>query len=317
MTVPFKIGTRKSPLARAQAELVASALRRHHPALGGDGAIEIVSISTSGDKMLESALSEAGGKGLFTKEIEEALLRGDIDCAVHSMKDVPTILPEGLVISAMLPREDPRDAFFSRHPGGFEELPFGATVGTASLRRQAILRYHRPDLKTVVFRGNVGTRLKKLEDGIVDATVLAVSGLRRLQQEGIIKTILSTDIMLPAVGQGAVGIETRENDAKTRALLEPFHCKLTELSVTAERAFLRVMDGSCRTPIAALMTPSDPHGRARFDVLVAKPDGSDLKKSTYIAEIKFLHEAEELGRQAGHDMKARLATTSDMRETGS
>ncbi len=298
----LKIGTRGSPLALAQVELMIAELKRAHP----DLTAEIVKIVTSGDRIQDRALSEAGGKGLFTKEIEDALLAGTIDCAVHSMKDMPTQLPDGLVIPCLLPREDPRDAFFSLKAKTLDELPPGAVIGTSSLRRQAIVLSRRPDLKVAVFRGNVGTRLKKLEEGAVDATLLAVAGLKRLGQGHLVKNILEPDVMLPAVAQGAVGIEVRDDNERVREILSAVHCSVTELRVTAERAFLAVMDGSCKTPLAALMTEPDPQHRVRFDVLAARPDGADVKKASYIATVSSLHEARQLGKQAGEELKAKL-----------
>ncbi len=298
----LRIGTRSSPLALAQVDLLIGAVQKAHPGV----AFEIVKITTSGDRIQDRALSEAGGKGLFTKEIEEALLAGTIDCAVHSMKDMPTKLPDGLVIPCLLPREDPRDAFFSRHGGSLDDLPEGSVVGTSSLRRQAILLARRPDLKIALLRGNVGTRLRKLEEGVVDATLLAVAGLKRLGQEHLIRNILEPDVMLPAVAQGAVGIEVRGNDARAREILSSVHCHVTELRVTAERAFLDAMDGSCKTPLAALLQEPDAQGRARFDVLVARPDGSDVKTASVMAEVPDVKAADALGRKAGRDLKARL-----------
>lgn len=298
----IKIGTRASPLALAQVDLLIAALRVKYSGI----VCEVVKITTSGDRIQDRPLSEAGGKGLFTKEIEDALLAGEIDCAVHSMKDMPTVLPEGLCIPCLLPREDVRDAFFSRHPGSLDDLPKGAVVGTSSLRRQALVLARRPDLKVVTFRGNVGTRLKKLEEGAVDATLLAVSGLKRLGQASLIKNILDPDIMLPAVAQGAVGIEVREKDAEMKNILSAVHCFITELRVTAERAFLAVMDGSCKTPIAALMQVPDPQGRAKLDVLVARTDGSDVRKASYIMQVGDVLEAERLGRRAGGELRADL-----------
>lgn len=298
----IKVGTRGSPLALAQAELFIRALREKHPALEA----EIVKIVTSGDRIQDRALSEAGGKGLFTKEIEDALLDGSIDCAVHSMKDMPTQLPEGLSIPCLLPREDVRDAFFSRHAGGLAGLPEGAVVGTSSLRRQAIILSARPDVKVVTFRGNVGTRLKKLEEGEVDATLLAVAGLKRLGRQELIKDILDPAEMLPAVAQGAIGIEIRDADAGMKELLAAIHCRVTELRVVAERAFLAVMDGSCKTPLAALMQEPDPEGRARLDVLVARPDGTDVRKASYVMQVTNAAEAERLGRHAGEDLRRTL-----------
>lgn len=306
MITSLKIGTRGSPLALAQAELAASALRDKHPHLNEAGAIEIVKIVTSGDRIQDRALSEAGGKGLFTKEIEDALLAGAIDIAVHSMKDMPTVLPTGLDISCLLPRDDPRDAFFSHKAATLDDLPEGSVVGTASLRRQAIVLARRPDLKTVILRGNVGTRLKKLEDGVVDATLLAVAGLKRLGQAHLIQHILETDVMLPAVAQGAIGIETREKDWKMKALLSPIHCPVTMLRVTAERAYLAAMDGSCKTPLAALMETPDPEGRARFDVLAASPDGKIVKRQSYLMVVQHTGDAERLGLHAGQEILSAL-----------
>jgi len=306
MKALLKIGSRGSPLALAQTEILIALLREKHPALREAGAVEIVKIITTGDKVQDRPLSEVGGKGLFTKEIEEALLEGAIDCAVHSMKDMPTQLPEGLSISCLLPREDPRDAFFSFKAGTLDDLPAGSVIGTSSLRRQAIILARRPDLKTAILRGNVGTRLKKLEDGVVDATILAVAGLKRLGLEHLIKNILEPEVMLPAVAQGAVGIEVRGNDARVKEILSAVHCGVTELRVTAERAFLGVMDGSCKTPLAALMSVPDPQQRARFDVLVARPDGSDIRKASYLARVSNPGEARQIGEQAGRELKEKL-----------
>ena len=306
MSTPLRIGTRGSPLALAQTELLAAALKSKHPHLALPGGIEVVTITTSGDRIQDRPLSEAGGKGLFTKEIEEALLANEIDCAVHSMKDMPTVLPDGLVISCLLPREDPRDAFFATKAKTLDDLPPRAVVGTSSLRRQAIILARRPDLQVVTFRGNVGTRLKKLSEGVVDATILAVAGLNRLNQQHLIQCILEPDVMLPAVAQGAVGIEVRHNDVATKKLLEAVHCTKTELRVTAERAFLAVMDGSCRTPLAALMSEPDPEGRARFDALKAEPDGSRVASVSYLMNVTNLFEARKLGETAGNDLLKKL-----------
>ncbi len=303
-----KIGTRGSPLALAQTRMVAAALTRHNP----DLAIEIVTITTTGDRIQDRAMADAGGKGLFTKEIEEALLDGRIDAAVHSMKDMPTWLPQGLMIGCVLPREDARDVLFSRHggkdgaAGTLADLPQGAVVGTASLRRQAIVQSIRPDLKVVVFRGNVGTRLAKLQAGEVDATLLAQAGLNRLSMTDPAGYVLPIDEMLPAAAQGIVGVEIRVDDSRMQAVLAPCNCAITELSLVAERAFLDVMDGSCRTPIAAHMQTPDPQGRARFDVLVARPDGSEVVRDSYIMEVRHVGDAERLGRHAGDVMRKKL-----------
>jgi hydroxymethylbilane synthase len=217
---------------------------------GGAGDIEIVTIRTSGDRIQDRPLSEAGGKGLFTKEIEEALLAGSIDLAVHSAKDMPTVLPDGLMLAACLPREDVRDAFISRKAANLRDLPQGAVVGTASLRRQAMVKRLRPDVSTVVLRGNVETRLRKLDAGEVDATLLALAGLKRLGLADKATALLDAHEFLPAVGQGAITIETRADDARTRALLAKIDHADTSTALACERAFLAVLDGSCRTPIA-------------------------------------------------------------------
>ena len=298
----LKVGTRASPLALAQAELFISSMQEQHPALS----FEIVKITTTGDKIQDRALSEAGGKGLFTKEVEEHLLEGKIDFAVHSMKDMPTQLPEGLIIPCFLPREDPRDAFFSFKAKTIMELPQGAVVGTASLRRQSIVKSLRPDLKVVVFRGSVGTRLDKLKSGEVDATLLAAAGLKRLGKLDLAQELLEPEAMLPAVAQGTVGIEVRADNLKAQELLKAVHCQVTELRTVAERAFLEVLDGSCKTPLAALMSVPDNEHRARLDILVARPDGSDVKKASHIMEVKTVADAVKLGRYAGEEIKAKL-----------
>ena len=306
MKQTLKIGTRASPLALAQTALFIAELQGRHPHLKEKGAVEVVKITTTGDRIQDRALAEAGGKGLFTKEIEDALLEGAIDCAVHSMKDMPTALPRGLAIPCLLKREDPRDAFFGREGKTPDDLPRGATVGTASLRRKAILLALRPDLRVVTFRGNVGTRLAKLEAGEVDATLLAVAGLKRLGKAGLAFTVLEPDVMLPAVAQGAIGIEAREGDEETKELLLPVHCPVTELRVTAERAYLAAMDGSCRTPLAALMGAPDPENRARFDTLAATPDGENVRRLSYLMAVSNTGDARRLGAHAGAEMKAAL-----------
>lgn len=277
---PIRIGTRGSPLALAQAREVAARLRQAHSL--GEDAIELVIIKTSGDRITDRPLAEAGGKGLFTKEIEEALLAGDIDLAVHSMKDVPTLLPESLVIRAVLPREDPRDAFISVKFGALAELPQGATVGTSSLRRQAQVLHRRPDLEVVGFRGNVETRLRKLDEGVAEATFLACAGLNRLGLTQHIKEPIPTDVMLPAVAQGAVGIEIRIDDAQTAHLVAPLNDEETALCVAAERAFLLRLDGSCRTPIAGLAELQGDSLRLRGEILT--PDGRQCHAGERIGE---------------------------------
>ena len=267
----LRIGTRGSALALAQAREVQRLLIAAH---GFDESeIEIVVIRTTGDRIQDRPLSEAGGKGLFTKEIEEGLLDGSLDLAVHSMKDMPTALPDGLTIAAMLQREDVRDAFISVKWPSIDALPQGATGGASSLRRQAQLRRARPDLQVVTYRGNVETRLRKLGEGVVDATLLAVAGLNRLGLADRITAAIPDDVMLPAVAQGAIGIECRFDDEDTNALLAPLNHTATSLCVTAERAFLARLEGSCRTPIAGLGTLSGNAFTFRGEILT--PDGTE------------------------------------------
>lgn len=270
----LKIGTRGSKLALYQANLVADTLRAAHDDLD----VEIVEINTSGDwkpSEGEIRLSEAaGGKGQFAKEIESALMDGRIDCGVHSMKDMPSFLPDGLVISHILPRGDARDAFLANDYKTLDDLPQGATVGTASLRRQAFVLSRRPDLNIVPFRGNVPTRIQKLRDGQVDATLLALAGLQRLELEHELSSIMSEDEMLPAAGQGAIGVEIRQGDSATKALLDVIHCRETGLRVAAERAALQVLDGSCHTPIGAYATLESHEMHLR--VAVGRLDGQEM-----------------------------------------
>ena len=286
----FRIGTRGSPLAIAQTRLVRAGLT----ALHGGLAIEEFLIKTTGDRIQDRPLADIGGKGLFTKEIDEALLEGRIDCAVHSAKDVPTWLPDGLTMPSYLPREDPRDALICGIASSLAELPAGSVVGTASLRRQAQILSRRSDLKVVPFRGNVGTRLKKLNDGDVDATLLAVAGLNRLNQLKSNMHILEIDEVLPAAGQGAVGIMCREDDYKTQEILAPLNDAKTSLCVAAERAMLDVLEGTCHTPIGALATLN---GETLFlQGLIAKPDGSDLIENDHTGSADG---PEQLGRELG------------------
>ncbi|MEO3434234.1 hydroxymethylbilane synthase [Inquilinus sp. CAU 1745] len=303
MTTILRIGTRGSPLALAQARETARRLGAAFPELAAEGAVEIVVIKTTGDRVQDRALAEIGGKGLFTKEIEEALIDRSIDLAVHSMKDVATWLPPGLEIACLLPREDPRDAFFARDSmAGLDDLPPGAIVGTASLRRQAQVLARRPDVSVVTFRGNVESRLRKLAEGQVDATLLAVAGLRRLDKADRITAILPEDQMLPAVAQGAIGIECRSDDDRVLECLAPLHCARTAERVAAERALLKVLDGSCRTPIAALATLGE-GGRISLDGLVAKPDGSEIHR---LRREGAAADAAALGAEAGAELKARI-----------
>ncbi|WP_323717191.1 hydroxymethylbilane synthase [Paracoccus aminovorans] len=269
-TQPIRIGTRGSALALAQAHETRDRLAAAHglPA----EAFEIVVIKTTGDRVLDRPLKEIGGKGLFTREIEDALLSGEIDIAVHSMKDMPTVQPEGLVIDCYLPREDVRDAFVSGAYAGISELPQGAVVGSSSLRRRAQLAARRPDLTLVEFRGNVQTRLKKLEEGVAVATFLAMAGLSRLDMLHVARGAVSPEEMLPAVAQGCIGVERRADDARMAGLLAAIGDGDSALRVAAERAFLARLDGSCQTPIAGLAELDGGRLRLRGEILC--PDGS-------------------------------------------
>jgi len=283
-----------------QAELTRAALLAAHPELAGTG-IEILPIKTTGDKVQDRTLAAIGGKGLFTKEIEEALLDGRVDLAVHSMKDMPTFLPEGLMIGAMLEREDPRDALISPVADSIAALPKGAVVGTASLRRQAQVLRQRPDLIVQPLRGNVGTRLDKLARGEAAATLLALAGLKRLGKEAAATAILSLEEMLPAVAQGAIGIEVRSNDSRLRELVAALDHAPTSIAVAAERAMLAVLDGSCRTPIAGHAAIAGT--RLRLSGLIALPDGTESHRGEDSANAT-LDDATKLGRDLGERLKA-------------
>ena len=295
----LRLGTRGSKLALTQAGLVRDALAQAVPALAAPDAIEIVVITTTGDAIQDRPLSEAGGKGLFVKEIEEAMLAHRIDIAVHSMKDMPTAQPAGLAIAAFLAREDARDVLIAGDVKRIADLPQGAVVGTSALRRRAQLLHRRPDLKIVTLRGNVDTRLRKREAGEVEATLLALAGLKRLGLAHV-GTPVPEDEMLPAVGQGAICIECRADDAKTRGWLAAIDHGPTATCVKAEHAMLAVLDGSCRTPIAghAVLTDGVLHLRG----LIAKPDGSQLIAMERRGDMA---DAEALGRDAGHELLRR------------
>lgn len=297
MQTKIRLGTRSSPLALAQAEEVKARLLAAHDHLSPDD-IELVAMSTKGNRVLDRALNLIGGKGLFTEEIEAALIEGSIDLAVHSTKDMPTQLPDGLKMTCFLEREDPRDAFISLKAKSLMDLPEGAIVGTASLRRQAQLKRLRPDVETVVFRGNVQTRLKKLAAGEVDATFLAVAGLNRMDMQKHITETVAMDTLLPAPAQGAIGLETRQNDGAIDELLKPLNHRETLLAVMAERAFLRVLDGSCRTPIAALATLEGAKIILKGKVL--SPDGSQCFE---VEKQGLAQDAEILGHDAGIAIK--------------
>jgi hydroxymethylbilane synthase len=269
---PLRIGTRGSPMALYQAGFVRDRLRALHPQLAAQGALELVIIRTTGDRVQNRLLAEIGGKGLFTKEIEEALLDNRIDLAVHSLKDMETLLPAGLVIGCVLPRDDPRDALVSRDGAGLGDLARGARIGSASLRRRAQLLRERPDLEILPIRGNVDTRLGKLAAGEVEALVLALCGLERLGRAAAVTEVLSAGRMLPAVGQGALAIECRSGDLGVLELLAPLNDPQSMACVTAERAMLAALDGSCRTPIAGLAAIEG--DRLALDALLLAPDGS-------------------------------------------
>lgn len=300
MNIPLCIATRGSPLALAQAHETRDRLATVHPALAAEGAIEIRTYRTTGDRQQSGPLTEIGGKGLFTKEIEEALLAGEAHLAVHSMKDMPTVLPDGLIMAAYLPREDPRDALIAHSAGSLDLLPQGATVGTASLRRRAILLSARPDLRITTLRGNVETRLRKVEEGDLDATILAAAGLTRLGLMDRARGVIEVDDMLPAVCQGAIGIECREDDSATRDLLSAIHHEETGHRVAAERAFLAALDGSCRTPIGGLATLGG--GTLSLRGLIVRPDGSETIAAQRDGPIE---DAETLGQALGETLKSR------------
>jgi hydroxymethylbilane synthase len=302
LSFPLRIGTRGSPMALAQTGLVRDRLLAANPDLTAAGAVEIVTIRTTGDRVQDRRLAEIGGKGLFTKEIDEALLDRRVDLAVHSLKDLETWLPDGVEIACVLPRDDPHDAFLSVKAATLAALPQGAVVGTASLRRQAQLLRRRPDLRVVPLRGNANTRIRKLEAGEVDATLLALCGLQRIGLAHRATEILRYEIMLPAVGQGALAVECRAGDDGIRQLLAPLHDPLSAACAAAERAMLAVLDGSCHTPIAALAeTAGD---RLTIEGLLMTPDGSNeirLSRSGAIADAVAIGMAlgEELRRRGG------------------
>ncbi len=292
------LGTRGSRLAVWQAEWVQARLRESAP----DVAVTLRRIKTSGDNILDVPLATIGGKGLFVKEIEDALLRGEIDLAVHSMKDVPTVLPEGLEILCVPAREDPRDALISREAKPLDRLPQGARVGTSSLRRQAQLLHRRPDLKIEMLRGNLDTRLRKLRDGEFDAIVLAAAGLKRMGWLDQVTEYLPSDVSLPAIGQGALGLEGRREDAFVRGIVAALDHRPTRTAVTAERALLERLEGGCQVPIAAHATLSGE--RLRLDGLVASVDGRRLVRDSVEGPVADAHAlgtqlAEQLLRQGG------------------
>eukprot|EP00878_Enallax_costatus_P000735 GHUV01000848.1.p1 GENE.GHUV01000848.1~~GHUV01000848.1.p1 ORF type:complete len:355 (+),score=102.49 GHUV01000848.1:88-1152(+) len=301
-TKTVKIGTRGSPLALAQAYLTRDLLKSNFPELTEEGALEIIIIKTTGDKILGQPLADIGGKGLFTKEIDEALLDGRIDIAVHSMKDVPTYLPEGTVLPCNLPREDVRDVFISPVAKDLSELPEGAVVGSASLRRQAQILAKYPHLKVVNFRGNVQTRLRKLQEGDCSATLLALAGLKRLDMTQHITQIIPIEDMLPAVAQGAIGIACRTDDEPAAKYVAALNHEDTRVAVVTERAFLAALDGSCRTPIAGYCHKGE-DGQLHFKGLVASTDGKKIYETSRTGTFNA-EEGARLGREAGEELKA-------------
>lgn len=299
MSEPWiRIGTRGSPLALAQANETRARLARAHGV--SEERMELVVIKTSGDQIQDRPLSEAGGKGLFTKEIDQAMLDGEIDIAVHSAKDMPTYLPDGIVIAGYLPREDVRDVFISTRAGSIMDLPEGAVVGSASLRRQALVRRLRPDLKVTLLRGNVQTRLRKVESGEVDGTLLALAGLKRLGLEKHATQIIDASDFLPPAGQAAIAITALGDHRQALDWLAPILCRDTGVALAAERAFLTALDGSCRTPIAGHATVTG--DEVSFEGLLLRTDGSE---SWTVRRTGPAAKAAELGREAGQDILAR------------
>lgn len=301
----LRLGTRGSKLALVQTNMVADALKAAHPEL----VIDIVTIQTSGDwkpEQGETRLSEeAGGKGLFAREIERAILAREVDCGVHSLKDMPSFLPDGLILRHMLKRADPRDVLLVKGPAHrLDDLPQGAVVGTSSLRRQAMLLACRPDLKIVPLRGNVPTRIKKLRGGQIDAAVLALAGLSRLHLKHEIASILEPEQMLPAAGQGIVGIEIRADDSDTMRLFDAIHDVETGFAAAAERAALAVLDGSCHTPIASHAVLV--HDHMVLKVLVASPDGRQVFRDEQAGPVRNDDDAARLGQVVGMRLKARV-----------
>jgi hydroxymethylbilane synthase len=299
---PYRIGTRGSPLALAQASETRARLMAAHEL--PEEAFEIVVLSTKGDRVTDRPLSEIGGKGLFTEEIEEQLSDGRLDLAVHSSKDMPTVLPDGLGLVAFLEREDVRDAFIGRTAARLEDLPLNAVVGSSSLRRQALIRRLRPDISVITFRGQVETRLRKLGEGQADATLLAHAGLKRLGNTDVITELLDPESFPPAPGQGAICIEARINDERTAELLAPINHPATQAALLCERAFLGALDGSCRTPIAGLATIAG--NQLSFYGMILTPDGTvwyDIRTGGPVSD------ASVLGAEAGAEVRGRAGSS--------
>ncbi len=289
----LRIGTRSSELAVTQAEWIGKQITAAYP----DISIELVKIKTKGDKILDVPLAKVGGKGLFVKEIEDAMLAGEVDLAVHSMKDVPTELPEGLHVPIVPVREIPEDAFVSGKYRSLDELPQGSTVGTSSLRRKAQLAALRPDLEITDLRGNLQTRLKKMEDGLYDAIILAGAGLQRMGMQDRIRTLFTPEQMLPAIGQGALGVELRKSDTRLFDMLQALHDWTTAVAVAAERAFLLRLEGGCQVPIGAHATVKDQ--QVSLTGLIASLDGTTLLKETVAGPTS---KAAELGTKLAESL---------------
>ena len=300
MTEIVRIATRKSPLALWQAEYVRDRLLEKYP----DLRVELVKMVTQGDKILDTPLAKVGGKGLFVKELEQGMLRGEADIAVHSMKDVPVAFPEGLHLAVICEREDPRDAFVSNTYASIDELPQGAKVGTSSLRRQCQLRATRPDIEILDLRGNVNTRLRKLDEGNYDAIILASAGLKRLGFEARIRSCLTTEQSLPAIGQGAVGIETRSDDERIHELIAHLNDTHTQTCVLAERAMNDRLEGGCQVPIAGFAELNGDHLFMRG--LVGSPDGREVIRGEIAGSAE---DAEQLGTALADDLLSRGAGT--------
>lgn len=306
MQTPIRIGTRGSPLALAQTRMVIAALAGVMKWSAEEAAIHtsIVPIKTSGDRIQDRPLADLGGKGLFAKELEEALLRNEIDCAVHSLKDMPTALPPGLILECVLPREDPRDALIAAAGERLEDLPKNARFGTSSVRRQAMLLNRRPDIRIVPLRGNVETRLSKVTAGDMEATVLAIAGLNRLGKQASARAVLDISDMLPAVAQGAIGIECRGQDKKLIEALDRINHVETHLAVTLEREFLTVLDGSCKTPIGGYARRSGDM-KMLFEGCALSPDGKIRFDVQRLEFARTPDEARAIGRSAGEELLAR------------
>ncbi len=294
----LRIATRKSPLALWQANHVREALLARHPELD----VELLTMTTQGDKILDTPLAKVGGKGLFVKELETGMLEGRADLAVHSMKDVPVEFPEGLCLAAVLPREDPRDVLISNTSSSIDQLPQGARVGTSSLRRQSQLRARRPDLRILDLRGNVNTRLSRLDNGEYDAIMLAAAGVKRMGWDARITEFLPPEQFLPAIGQGAIGIEIRTDDARLHELVVGLNDAQTATRIAAERALNKALQGGCQVPIAGYSEIS--HGVILLRALVGRPDGTELVQGVISGKPE---DAEELGRVLAKDLLSRGA----------